>query len=53
MGGDFGPEVTVPASLECLKNNPDLTLILVGDATILNQHLAQNQSAAHDRWLSI
>jgi phosphate acyltransferase len=49
MGGDFGPEVTVPASLECLKNNPDLTLILVGDATILNQHLAKNQSAAHER----
>lgn len=49
MGGDFGPEVTVPASLECLKNNPDLNLILVGDSAVLNQYLAQNQSAAHDR----
>ncbi len=49
MGGDFGPEVTVPASLECLKNNPDLKLILVGDSTVLNQHLANNYSAVQDR----
>jgi glycerol-3-phosphate acyltransferase PlsX len=41
MGGDYGPEVTVPASLDCLKNNPDLKLILVGDETVIAQHLAQ------------
>lgn len=49
MGGDFGPGVTVPASLECLKNNPDLKLILVGDSTILKQYLAQNLSVFSDR----
>ncbi|WP_411725215.1 phosphate acyltransferase PlsX [Methyloglobulus sp.] len=49
MGGDFGPEVTVPASLDCLKNNPDLKLILVGDSTVLKQHLAQNLSVFQDR----
>ncbi len=30
MGGDFGPEVTVPACLSALTKVPDLTLILVG-----------------------
>jgi phosphate acyltransferase len=42
MGGDFGPEITVPASLDCLKNNPDLKLVLVGDSAVLNQHLGEN-----------
>ena len=41
MGGDYGPEVTIPASLDCLKNNPDLKLILVGDEAVLKQQLAQ------------
>lgn len=49
MGGDFGPEVTVPASLECLKNNPDLKLILVGDSAVLKQHLGQNISLFQER----
>lgn len=31
MGGDLGPSVTVPASLQALKEYPDLQLILVGD----------------------
>ncbi|WP_084190991.1 phosphate acyltransferase PlsX [Methylomarinum vadi] len=41
MGGDFGPEVTIPASLACLKKNPDLKLIMVGDEAVLQQKLAQ------------
>ncbi|MGZ8136066.1 MAG: phosphate acyltransferase PlsX [Methylococcaceae bacterium] len=41
MGGDHGPKVTIPASLDCLKNNPDLALILVGDEAVLKQYLAQ------------
>ncbi len=41
MGGDFGPQVTVPASLECLKANPDLKLIMVGDETVLAEQLSQ------------
>jgi glycerol-3-phosphate acyltransferase PlsX len=41
MGGDFGPQVTVPASIECLKANSDLKLILVGDETVLNEQLTQ------------
>jgi phosphate acyltransferase len=49
MGGDFGPEVTVPASLACLTNNPELKLILVGDSAILEQHLGQKHAAFHGR----
>lgn len=39
MGGDFGPQVTVPASLDCLRVNPNLKLILVGDQVILSELL--------------
>jgi glycerol-3-phosphate acyltransferase PlsX len=49
MGGDFGPEVTVPASLDCLKNNTKLKLILVGDEALLKQQLAQNLEAYKGR----
>ncbi|MEQ1638395.1 MAG: phosphate acyltransferase PlsX [Methylococcales bacterium] len=41
MGGDFGPEVTIPASLDCLKQNPRLKLILVGDEAILRPLMSQ------------
>jgi glycerol-3-phosphate acyltransferase PlsX len=49
MGGDHGPEVTIPASLECLKSNPDLKLILVGDQVVLTQHLGENLNAFQGR----
>jgi glycerol-3-phosphate acyltransferase PlsX len=49
MGGDYGPEVTIPASLDCLKNNPDLKLILVGDETVLKSQLAQSMCNFQDR----
>ncbi|MEQ1528238.1 MAG: phosphate acyltransferase PlsX [Methylococcales bacterium] len=49
MGGDYGSQVTVPASLDCLKNNPDLKLILVGDETVLKQQLAQSLQIYSDR----
>jgi len=41
MGGDHGPAVTIPASLDCLKNNPNLKLILVGDEVVLKDHMSQ------------
>lgn len=49
MGGDYGPKVTIPASLDCLKNNPDLKLILVGDELVLKQLLAQELATYQDR----
>lgn len=36
MGGDFGPDVTIPASITCLKKYPNLSLILVGNEQVLN-----------------
>ncbi len=41
MGGDFGPQITVPACLACLKANPDLTLIMVGNQEVLEPLLGQ------------
>ncbi|MDD1613726.1 MAG: phosphate acyltransferase, partial [Methylococcaceae bacterium] len=49
MGGDHGPEVTIPASLDCLKNNPDLKLILVGDETVIKQLLPPELADYQDR----
>lgn len=49
MGGDFGPEVTVPASLACLHENPELRLILVGNEPRLKQHLGEKLSIYKDR----
>ncbi len=41
MGGDFGPQVTIPASIKCLNAKPDLKLILVGNEVVLNEQLGQ------------
>lgn len=49
MGGDFGPQVTVPASLACLSKNPELKLIMVGDQSILNGMLAPAMAEYGDR----
>ncbi len=49
MGGDFGPQVTIPASLECLALNPDLNLIMVGDEAVLKDLLANSLVEFKDR----
>lgn len=49
MGGDHGPKVTIPASLDCLRNNPDLKLILVGDEAVLTPLLKQELIDYSDR----
>ncbi len=41
MGGDVGYQVTIPASLQCLKKNPQLKIIMVGDQQILQEQLSQ------------
>ena len=41
MGGDFGPKVTVPASLRVLKKHPNLKLIFVGLPDQLNSILSK------------
>lgn len=40
MGGDFGPEVTIPAAVESLKLDKELNIILVGKEHLINTHLS-------------
>nr|WP_090442401.1 phosphate acyltransferase PlsX [Pseudomonas benzenivorans] len=41
MGGDFGPHSIVPASIACLVDYPSLHLVLVGQAPLLEELIAQ------------
>lgn len=49
MGGDFGVDVTVPACLECMRENPELNMILVGDGETLRQKLGDQVAAFGQR----
>jgi glycerol-3-phosphate acyltransferase PlsX len=37
MGGDFGPEVVIPAAAHVVKKSSDINIILVGDETRLRE----------------
>jgi len=39
MGGDFGPKITVPASLNFLQSHPDASITLVGNESIIKKFL--------------
>ncbi|MGB0893453.1 MAG: phosphate acyltransferase PlsX [Parashewanella sp.] len=39
MGGDLGPQISVPASLRALRFNPSLKVILVGCQTEISKYL--------------
>jgi len=48
MGGDFGPEVVIPAAVKVLENNNNVELIVVGDQQVLKDHISKiNTPAAH------
>ena len=49
MGGDFGPAVTVPASLAFLGSHTDAALVLVGQIEGLQQHPQFAQLQANTR----
>ncbi|WP_411751726.1 phosphate acyltransferase PlsX [Serratia sp. (in: enterobacteria)] len=49
MGGDFGPCVTVPASLQALASNLQLHLLLVGDPDIISALLAKADPSVLER----
>lgn len=49
MGGDFGPRITVPATLQALRLNPLLKVILVGDQVQIGQYLAPAEPAIKRR----
>lgn len=52
MGGDHGPEVTVPAALRCLESFDDLRIVLVGDQpTLLRELYRQPPYAAGRLWV--
>lgn len=48
MGGDAGPEATIPAALSMLRKRPDLTLILVGKEDVIAP-LVQDSAALGQR----
>lgn len=49
MGGDFGPPVTVPASLKILKKYENISIILVGDTNKITKILKNKKSLNHPR----
>jgi glycerol-3-phosphate acyltransferase PlsX len=49
MGGDHGPQVTVPACLDFLKANPDAELLLVGLKEPLERELARHHARGEAR----
>lgn len=49
MGGDFGPPVTVPASLQALASNLELYLLLVGNPDTITPLLAKADPALLER----
>ncbi len=49
MGGDYGPHVTVPAALEALKQDQQLSIVLVGLSDVINSELAAHKTSAGPR----
>ncbi|UCC55753.1 MAG: phosphate acyltransferase PlsX [Gammaproteobacteria bacterium] len=49
MGGDFGPDIIVPAAISALDQHPELNIILVGDEDILRQSLNSSRASGDDR----
>jgi len=49
MGGDFGPDVTVPAAIEALSTHSDITIVLVGDEAVLAPAAAKTVMAGSPR----
>jgi phosphate acyltransferase len=49
MGGDHGPSVVVPAALQALIEQNDLTLILVGDEQVLMRELGAHGAGVGER----
>jgi glycerol-3-phosphate acyltransferase PlsX len=49
MGGDFGPSVTIPASLKILKKYENISIVLVGIADDITKILKKKKSLNHPR----
>lgn len=49
MGGDYGPSEIVPAAISVLENNPEVTLLLVGQQEVLQPMLDEHGSYDAER----
>ena len=49
MSGDLGSEAIVPAALKALQLYPNLSLILVGDQTVVTEYLRKHQGINYPR----
>ena len=49
MGGDHGLKSTIPASIESLDKNSDISLVLVGDESQIKAYLERAGIELHDR----
>ncbi len=49
MGGDTGPDVTIPAALAFLQGHPEAHLVLVGQISVMASHRHYAQLQAHPR----
>jgi phosphate acyltransferase len=49
MGGDIGPDVVVPAALDVLAQEPQLSIVLVGDQPLLENQYGDQISRFKDR----
>jgi len=49
MGGDFGPSVTVPASLDFLRDHRDVILLLIGDSAQIDPFLKNIDTQVRQR----
>ncbi len=49
MGGDHGPYITVPATLQALRLSPFLNVILVGDEAAILPYLSSADSKVRER----
>ena len=44
MGGEHGPEATVPAAIQAIKTHPAISLFLVGDQALINAQLTKHDA---------
>lgn len=49
MGGDFGPDVVVPAALRAIEEDDDIRIILVGDELVLGAALERSKATGNER----
>lgn len=50
MGGDFGPRITVPSTLNILRQSPDLHAVLLGDAQQIQDEIDRVDHVDTDRF---